>query len=219
MSRTIRVTGKGAIKIRPDMIRLVINLTGTAKEYSDAIRRSAEDTEMLKDTVEKLGFKRTDLKTLSFDVDTKYESYRDKNNDYRQRFTGYEYTHVFKLEFPLDNVLLGKVLYALAHAPVHPEFRINYTVKDPESAKNELLGKAVTDAIAKATVLSLAANVKLQSILSIDYSWGEIDLDVRMQPKLLMDAAPKCTSESYNIDVEPDDIEATDTVTVTWEIG
>ena len=87
------------------------------------------------------------------------------------------------------------MLYALAHAPVHPEFRINYTVKDPESTKNELLGKAVTDAIAKATVLSQAANVKLQSILSIDYSWGEIDLDVRMQPKLLMDAAPMCTSE------------------------
>lgn len=69
------------------------------------------------------------------------------------------------------------------------------------------------------TVLTQAANVKLQSILSIDYSWGEIDLDVRMQPKLLMDAEPMCTSESYNIDVEPDDIEATDTVTVTWEIG
>ena len=218
MNRTIRVTGKGSIKIRPDMIRLTISLTGTAKEYSDTIRRSADDTEVLKNTVEKLGFERIDLKTLSFDVDTRYESYRDKNNDYHQRFVGYEYTHVFKLEFQLDNDLLGKVLYALAHAPVHPEFRINYTVKDPESTRNELLGKAVADAIAKATVLSQAANVKLKSILSVDYSWGEIDLDVRMQPKLLMDAAPMCASESYNIDVEPDDIEADDTVTVIWEI-
>ena len=51
-----------------------------------------------------------------------------------------------KVEFASDNVHLGKILYALANCPVKPEFRISYTVKDPETAKNELLGKAVSDA-------------------------------------------------------------------------
>ena len=184
------------------------------------MRRSTEDTDALKSTMEKLGFQKSDLKTLSFDVDTKYESYRDKNNDYKQRFVGYEFTHQLKLEFQIDNKLLGRTLYALAHSPVHPEFRIRYTVSDPESAKNELLNKSVADAIAKAEVLTKAANVKLKAIQSIDYSWGELDLDLKMMPKLMTDglAAPMCAEESYDIDIDPDDIEATDTVTVVWEI-
>ena len=48
-----------------------------------------------------------------------------------------------KVEFASDNARLGKTLYALANSPLNPEFRISCTVKDPEAAKNELLGKAV----------------------------------------------------------------------------
>lgn len=85
------------------------------------------------------------MKTLSFHVDTEYESYRDKNNDYKRRFVGYRFNHALKVEFESDNDRLGKILYALANGKVRPEFRISYTVKDPEAAKNLLLGKAVTD--------------------------------------------------------------------------
>ena len=77
-----------------------------------------------------------------------------------------------KVEFESDHDRLGKVLYALAHCPVQPEFRLSFTVKDPEAAKNELLGKAVTDAKTKAAVLTRTAGVALKDIQSIDYSWA-----------------------------------------------
>ena len=128
-----------------------------------------------------------------------------------------------KVEFESDNDRLGKILYALANCPVKPEFRISYTVKDPEAAKNELLGKAVSDAKDKAAVLTAAAGVSLKDIQNIDYSWGEIDFEVRpMNRALLADAcmAPMDTGAgSYDMDIEPDDIEVSDTVTVLWEIG
>ena len=53
---------------------------------------------------------------------------------------------------------------------------MNYTIKDVEAAKNELLGKAVAESKKKAQVLTDAAGVKLGNIISIDYSWGEIDI-------------------------------------------
>ncbi len=170
--------------------------------------------------MEKLGFQKSALKTLAFNTNTEYQGYRDQNNDYKQRFIGYKFTHQLKLEFPVDNKLLGRTLYALAHSSVHPEFRISYTVSDPERAKNELLSKAVTDAIAKAEVLTQAANVKLKAIQSIDYSWGEINMDLKIMPKLLDGglSALECDEKEYDIDVEPDDVEVTDTVTVVWEI-
>ena len=219
--RTIRVTGKGQIRVKPDMTRITMTLTELYKEYSETLRRSSEDTEVLKDVLAEFGFERSDLKTLSFNVDTEYESYRDRNNDYKQKFVGYRFNHILKVEFESDNDRLGNILFALANCRVKPEFRISYTVKDPEAAKNLLLGKAVTDAREKAVVLTQAAGVTLKDIQSIDYSWGEIDFEYRpMRGDVLMECceAPMA-AKSYNPDIEPDDIDVSDTVTVVWEIG
>ena len=73
--RTIRVTGKGQIKVHPDMTRIIITLTGIDPVYSKALRKSAEETEELRDTLNALGFDRSDLKTLSFDVDLTFSSH------------------------------------------------------------------------------------------------------------------------------------------------
>ena len=220
--RTIRVIGKGQIKVHPDMTRITVTLEGRKFDYGETLKRSSEDTEQLKDTLESFGFERSDLKTLSFDVDTKYESYEEKRQgrtEYKRRFVGYEFTHVLKLEFESDNQRLGKILYALANCQLHPEFRLSYTVKDPEAVKNELLGKAVQDAVAKAGVLSSAAGLKLGEIQNVDYSWGQVRLEYEPMDKCLM--AEPCMAEdggSYDMDIEPDDIEVQDTVTVVWEI-
>ena len=216
--RTIRVTGKGNLKIHPDITRISITLTDVYKDYADTLKYSSEDTEKLKDLVSKFGFSRSDLKTLNFDVDAEYESYREKN-EYKQRLVGYRYRHSMKIEFDSDNDRLGKILYALAQSELNPEFYISYTVKDQEAAKNELLGKAVADAKEKAKVLTDAAGLSLKEIQSLDYSWGEINMTVapmgRMMANKMVGAAAE---ESYDMDIEPDDITVSDTVTVIWEI-
>lgn len=217
--RTIRVTGKGKIKVKPDMTRLTITLEDTCPEYSETLKKSNEVTEQVKDLFVPFGFEKSDLKTLSFNVDTEYESYND-HGTYKQRFLGYSYKHVLKVEFEFDNKRLGKILYALANSPLHPEFRLSYTVKDPEAAKNELLGKAVEDAKEKAAVLTQAADVILKDIQSMDYSWGEINFEVQpMRPMMLQEARMgSAPDDGFNMDIEPDDIDVTDTVTVVWEI-
>lgn len=216
--KTIRVTGKGQIKVHPDMTRIVITLKDRCSEYSEALRHSAEDTELLRDILNELGFERSALKTLGFDVETKYE-YTDKNR-YERYLDGYEYEHTMKVEFESDNKLLGRVLYALANSPVSPEFRIGYFVKDQEATKNALLANAVADAREKAAVLAQSAGVILKEIQSIDYSWGEVRFESRLM-ECLPDGA--CCSPAakgiYEMDIEPDDIDASDNVTVIWEIG
>ena len=186
MERTIRVTGKGNISVKPDTIRLRISLEDIFREYDDALRHSADSVELLKDIFADLGYDRKALKTVYFNINTEYESYQDRDKSWKRRFKGYKYTHRMKLEFPADNKQLGKILYALAHCPVSPEFSIEYTVADPEAAKNELLGEAVKDSMAKANVLATAANVKLGNIVNIDYSWGEVDFVSRPLEELFL---------------------------------
>lgn len=54
-------------------------------------------------------------------------------------------------------------------------------------------------------------------VQSIDYSWGEID--IRTYPVDRFEVRKSCVLEpSYDIDIEPDDIDVKDTVTIEWEI-
>jgi uncharacterized protein YggE len=216
--RTIRVTGRGQLKLHPDATRITVSLEGLYPEYGDALRRSSEDTESLRDLLEGFGFLRSELKTLSFQVDAEYEGYQEEGV-YRQRFSGYRYRHRMKVEFPSDNQRLGKLLYALARCPAKPEFSLSYTVGDPEAAKNALLGKAMADAREKAAVLTQAAGVALGEIQSIDYSWGEIRFEARPMNRSMLASAKNMAEGSFDMDVEPEDIQVSDTVTVLWEIG
>ncbi len=221
--KTIRVTGKGQIKIRPDMTRITMTLEGTDPNYDEILRRSAEDTVQLKELLGRFGFEKEDIKTINFSVDTEYEHYRE-NDVFKSRFVGYKFQHVLKIEFGSDNERLGKILYALAKCSVKPEFRLSYTVKDEEAAKNDLLGKAVIDSQKKAAVLTQAAGVALKDIQSIDYSWGQINFEVQSMSRMAREEGYYCMdldedSRSYDVSVEPDDIEISDTVTVIWQIA
>ena len=219
--RMIKVTGKGNLKIKPDMTRITITLEGQNKEYDKTIAQSSKDTEALKDILEKQGIDRTAVKTLMFNIDTKYESYQAWDKSWKERFVGYEFKHVVKVEFDSDNKRLGRILYALANAKdIHPDFRLSYTVKDPEASKNQLLGKAVADAKAKAEVLTKAAGVSLKDIKNIDYSWGEIQFEYApMNRDMFCNKIMAPDAGSFDMDIEPDDISVSDTVTVVWEIG
>ena len=218
--RTIRVTGKGQLKVHPDMTRITITLEGTGQEYDATLKKSSGDTEKLKDLLVLFGFEASDLKTLSFDVETVYESYKVRDT-YKRKFCGYRFTHIIKVEFESDNKRLGRILFALAMSSLKPEFRLSYTVKDPEAVKNELLGKAVKDAVSKAEVLSSAAGLKLGEIQNMDYSWGRVDFEIQPMDKCLAlcQESPITGGASYDLDIEPDDIDVQDTVTVVWEIA
>ena len=221
MERTIRVTGKGVIKVKPDRIRILIILQDRYADYEEAAGKSTESKALLNKVLEEQGFNHKDLKTINFNIQPVYEDYQTDDKAWRNRLVGFEYTHRMKIEFPADNERIGKVLSALARCPGQPEFRIEYTLSDPEAAKNELLAKAVADSTAKAKVLAEAAHVTLGEIQNIDYSWGEIEFTSRpvmMGAKMaVMERANMDTG--YDMDIEADDIEQEDTVTVVWKIN
>ena len=108
--------------------------------------------------------------------------------------------------------MLGRI----AACPAKPEFGISFFVKDTETAKNRLLGNAVRDAKVKAVVLAEASGVKLGDIRNIDYSWGEIRFESDRMP--IAGELGYKEETRFDIDIDPDDIAVSDTVTVEWEI-
>lgn len=173
---------------------------------------------MLRESLEKSGLPGKKLKTKQFSIQSEYESYRDKNDDYKRRFVGYKFEHRTEIQFPNDNDQLGRTLYELSHCSIEVEFKIFYTVSNPEEVKNDLLKKAVEDSKAKAEILAESAGVSLGEIEHIDYSWGELQILSQPIDKFMAEPMIFESKASYDIDVEADDIDVDDTVTIVWEI-
>lgn len=216
--RTIRVTGKGSVSVKPDTTSLRISFEGLYKDYEETVRKSSEKTKVLREAIEKSGLPGEDLKTKDFSIDSEYESYRDHNDDYRRRFIGYKFHHRTEIQFPNDNKLLGRILYELSVCSVKVEFSIDYTVKDKDAVKREVLKRTVENSRLKAEIMTAAAGVKLGDVQSIDYSWGEIKIRTSPIEMLQMSSKSILAEPSYDIDIEPDDIDVADTVTILWEI-
>lgn len=219
--RNIKVSGQGELSLKPDTICLIIKTKGVEKEYEEAVKKSAEATRILKEYLEKSGLPAEDLKTSSFSINAEYESYRDFRDEYKKKFIGYSFHHDTSIDFPNDNKQLGKTLYAISHCPVKVQFSIQYTVKDKEAAKKELLKLAVQDAKSKAEVLAEASGVKLGDVQDINYSWDEVHIysqPVDMAPQRFASARAMNLEDSYDIDINADDIKISDSVNVVWEI-
>ncbi len=220
MEKTIKVTGKGNLAIKPDQILLKLQLTEVEETYEKAIQASAINVNEVKDILENIGFDRKELRTSFFNIDSEYESYRDDRGNYKSKFIGYRYKQDLNYKFDIDNKLLGKVLYALSKSNCNAKINIVYTIKDTEKAKNDLLKNAIEDSKMKALILTESAGVSLGEIINIDYSWNTIEFysnpfgsrDLIMYDKC-------CSSEgSIDVDIEPEDINVNDNVTIIWSI-
>lgn len=172
------VTGKGKVSVHPDIIQVEMDLKGVHEIYEKVLEKSSEETQILRETFEKIGIYGKDLKTVRFSVDSKYEHYQDRKKNYKKRFIGYEYLHRLIVRFPNDNELLGHVLHQLANSPLNVEFDLKYTISDPESAKNQAIEAAVDDCLRKAEILAITTGVELKEIENIDYTTHETDVYV-----------------------------------------
>ena len=112
--RTITVKGTGSVSARPDYIILSLNIEALSETYDRAMSEAAERIERLQGAAVCVGYHKEDLKTTSFDVQTRYENVKDRQGNYKREFAGYACTYRLKLAFDFDSKQLAKVISAIA---------------------------------------------------------------------------------------------------------
>lgn len=196
-----------------------MELETISKDYERAVQDAAKRIEKLQAAVAGAGFAKEEVKTTRFHVETRYENVQDRQGRYKRVFAGYACCHDLKLSFDFDKKELARTLCAIAGSGAEAELRIEFTVKDPAKVSEELLTRAAQNAREKAEVLCRASGCKLGALLTIDYNWGELDIVSRTEytpgdlAQFRMFQAAGGAPE-----IEPDDIDVTDTVAFRWEI-
>lgn len=217
--RTITVKGVGNVSAKPDYITISMTVESVDNNYDKAMDGAARRIESLKAAAVSAGYEKEALKTTSFNVETRYENVKDRQGNYMREFAGYACVYRLKLAFNFDSKQLAKVISAIAGSEANPELSIAFTVKNPAKVSEELLTSAAQNARAKAEILCRASGCEMGQLISIDYNWGELNIVSRtsyeMEDSLMPFAAmEKCCSP----EIEPDDIDVSDTVAFTWEI-
>lgn len=214
MKKTITVKGSGKLSAAPDTIEISIELSSLDRSYEKAMAKETAAQEKLTAAICSCGFKKDDIKTSQFCVNTEYEGRTDKNGVYRRFFKGYSCRHSLKLKFTLDTTLLSGVLSAISGSLAEPELSIRFLADNKEQLEDMLLESAARDAKHKADILAKASGVKLGELLSIDYNWGE--LDVYSRTEYAMDR--KSLANGAGTGFVPEDIELSDSAAFVWEI-
>lgn len=217
--KTITVKGVGNVSVKPDYVVLSMSLETRNRDYETAMREAASRIDQINESLSTIGFEKESVKTTDFNVRTDYESKKDRNGNYYRVFNGYVVNHRLKISFDFDTKVLSKALGTIAGCIAEPELSISFTVKEPSAVNEALLKSATINAKKKAEILCEASGAKLGELVNIDYNWGEINIYSRTSYDMEMDCLKAKAATPYNIDIEPDDIDATDTVTFVWEIA
>ena len=215
--RTITVTGTGHISTAPDIIIINMTVTAQALQYEETMEKAAERLNALHIALLGAGFTRDDIKTVSFNVNTEYQHEHTPDGKYERRFVGYTCTHQLRVEFDLNMDRLSSVIAAISGCKCAPEFSVQFGVKNEDALKAELLRSAAANASNKAEILALASGVQLGELVSIDYSMGGVPL--RSPTNFAMPLMADRAVAKAAIDINPENITATENVTFVWEIG
>lgn len=213
MERTVTVKGTGSLKLKPDLTVIRFELVTVDKSYDKAMRDSSDKLDELRQTLRGIGFSKDDLMTAGFNVRTKSRSRRDKNGDYVSVFEGYCCVHSLKLSFDFDSERLARVLSAITGCIAEPDLNIGFTVKDKNAVNEALLESAARNARKKAEILTKASGVELGELITISYNCEEFEFT---SPTIYENAV--CADKCAFADIEPDDIDVSDTATFVWSI-
>jgi len=216
-NRLIVVKGIGKVSVPPDLIVLNMEIEAIDLDYDKTVELGTEMVNSLRAAIVSAGHDGKELKTTSFNVSTKYESYKVKD-DYKKRFAGYVCSHSLKLEFAIDMEKLSATLGAIAKCNANPEFSIRFSIKDTNAVSEQLLQSAIENATVKATILAKSAGVKLGTIQRIEYSWHDIHLYSDADVEIGGANERRDALMFSPVSIEPEDINVTDTAAVVWSI-
>ena len=216
MARTITVKGIGKASAKPDRVVLTMTLENLDKDYEAAMEMAGYHVKNLNNALLEIGFETGSIKTTNFNVRTDYDQVQDRQGNYQSVFRGYEVVHHLKVEFDFEMQRLSQTLSAIAACLSNPQLTIAFTVKDATAINEEMLRSATINAKRKAEILCDASGAKLGNLIAIDYNWGELDIYSHTRFDCCEEAlAPM---KACSIDIDPEDIDVSDTATFVWEL-
>ena len=158
----IKVSGKGTMLVKPDLVEVSIRFNYKGKTYNEAIENG---TKGVRDFLEKVilinGFSKEDFKTNSFSV-SEDTIYNEETRKYD--VIGYKFLEDAKVSFKYDKSKIVSIMNETSKIVNPPKIEVYFTKEETDSIKSEVIRRAYLDATKKADAIALASGGKVASV-------------------------------------------------------
>lgn len=209
---TLKISVDVNQKFTPDLIILSIHDTQLARDTKQALELSNTLFSKLQFALHNLGFDESALKTRSYNTFEKREYV-----DQREKVLGIQYTHELELSFLRESNQLDAVLSLFLKDFKTTTFTINYQLSKMDELKDQLLTKAIQQAIHKAKIIADAATMKLGTIVSVTNQQIVDDIPLYVRPERNMAMKAMDSGLEFN-QMTPVEQELSESITVEFEI-
>ena len=214
---TIRVQGKGAIHVVPDVTRVEVTIQQWFENHGAAYAQAKENSTWMVKILE-YNKKPGDLaKTVRFDIEDYTENEYDEDDNYiGKKKNGFMLNQRIKIDLPIDNVLVNNIVKGVGKFIPNAQINIVYTLQDERPSQMKMLARAVSDARDKARVMAESVDCKVGKVLHIQYSYSNVH--VFSQARNIHSNSEAKASTASSLDITPDDLVMSDTADVTFEL-
>lgn len=189
--RQITVTGTGQVAAAPDMATITLGVTNEAVEAADAMAATSKAVSAILERLEGKGIAERDMQTQQFSIHPVWSNRRSDSNG-TPKITGFQASNTVMVRIrDLDD--LGDILDAVIADGANNFNSLQFSVQNTDPLLAKAQQAAVADAMARAKLLTSAANVSLGPVLSISEQGGGL----RPMPMAAMreSSAPIATGE------------------------
>ena len=135
MQRVLTVKGQGNVSEPPDWIIISLDLVARNDSYEKTMEKAGEQLKQLRNSLAEEGFRKEDIKTTSFDIDTEYEWIKNSKGQENRKFSGYKCRQSLYIGFQAEAKKLSRVLKSLAVCPAKAVFSIRYSLKTSRKSR------------------------------------------------------------------------------------
>lgn len=169
----IITTGIGEESYKPDQIILTLTFVFKDNLYDEVLENGTKSVlDFVNNILYKYGFSENDIKTKSFIIKEE-QKYNEETRSYD--FDGYSYNQTVILKFDYELEKLTNMMKDISKLSNHPYYKIEFSLKDEEKVKKELISKAYNDAKEKANIIALASNKILKDCIKVSFKPLDVD--------------------------------------------
>lgn len=144
---TMKVNGKGSLKIRPNIVSASLGVITEDKQLQNAQRINAEKMTNVINTIKSYGIEESQIQTVSYRINAIYDYTEGK-----EVFRGYRVSNIVKVI--INNVgKIGEIIDSAVTAGANFVGEIEFTTSDPARYYRRALMMAIKDAVEKAEIM------------------------------------------------------------------
>lgn len=159
---TITVSGKGEIRVKPDIAYVTIGLNTTGKTAQEAQKKNADGFVKIRTSLAAAGIPERDIQTVRFST---YPDYSWEGN--KQIFNGYHVDQAVQVKYR-DLNSIGTLLDRATEAGANRIDNVVFTSEKLDAYRLDATDLAIDNARLKAERMAKRAGVIVNSILSIN---------------------------------------------------